>query len=75
MVTIPISGIIANFELESESNVTPSSLRKSLEKANGEDILVTINSPGGGVFAGLEMFSLLKNYSGNVETRIVSLAA
>jgi ATP-dependent protease ClpP protease subunit len=74
-IIIPISGIIANFEFENESNVTPASLRKSLEAANGEDILVTINSPGGGVFPGLEMFSLLQNYSGNVETRIVSLAA
>jgi ATP-dependent protease ClpP protease subunit len=72
---IPISGIIANYELENESNVTPSSLRKSLDDANGEDILVTINSPGGSVFPGLEMFSLLKNYPGNVETRIVSFAA
>ena len=75
MKIIPISGIISNYEWEDESNVSPSSLRKSLQESNGEDILVTINSPGGGVFAGLEMFSLLKNYPGNVETRIVSLAA
>jgi len=75
MKIIPISGIIANFEMENESNVTPASLRKSLDAAGGNDILVTINSPGGGVFAGLEMFSLLKNYPGKVETRIVSLAA
>lgn len=72
---IAISGIIANFEMESESNVTPATLSKSLEEANGEDLLITINSPGGSVFAGLEMFSLIQNYSGNTETRVVSLAA
>jgi ATP-dependent protease ClpP protease subunit len=72
---IAISGIIANFELENESNVTPATLNKSLEDANGEDVLITINSPGGSVFAGLEMFSLIQNYSGKTETRIVSLAA
>ena len=74
-ITIPISGIIANFELESESNVTPKTLKKSLDAAKGKDITVTINTPGGSVFPGLEMFSLLQNYPGNVETRIVSLAA
>lgn len=74
-ITIPISGIIANFEFEEESNVTPTTLRESLNKAGSEDILITINSPGGSVFAGLEMFSLIQNYPGNVETRIVSLAA
>lgn len=75
MKIIPISGVIANFEYDEESNVTPSSLRKSLNDAGSEDILVTINSPGGSVFAGLEMFSLLQNYPGNVETRIISFAA
>lgn len=75
MKVIAISGIIARFEFEEESNVTPASLKKSLTDANGEDILVTINSPGGSVFEGLEMFSLLRNYPGNVETRIISLAA
>lgn len=72
---IAISGIIANFEMDNESNVTPATLRKSLEVANGEDLLITINSPGGSVFAGLEMFSLIQNYPGNTETRVVSLAA
>lgn len=72
---IAISGIIANFEMENESNVTPATLRKSLEDANGEDLLITINSPGGSVFAGLEMFSLIQNYPGQTETRVVSLAA
>lgn len=75
MTIIPISGIIASWELENESNVTPSTLRKSLEDANNDDILITINSPGGSVFHGFEMFSLIRNYQGNTETRIVSLAA
>ena len=75
MITIPISGIIASYECENESNVTPTTLRESLEKANGENVLITINSAGGSVFHGLEMFSLIRNYPGNTETRIISLAA
>ena len=75
MVIIPISGIIADFEYENESNVTPDSLRKSLTNAKNDDVLITINSPGGSVFHGFEMFSLIKNYKGKTETRIISLAA
>lgn len=75
MIIIPISGIIADFEYENESNVTPDSLRKSLDSAKNDDVLITINSPGGSVFHGFEMFSLIKNYKGNTETRIISLAA
>lgn len=75
MIIIRISGIIASFELENESNVTPATLRKSLDDAGSEDVLITINSPGGFVFQGLEMFSMIQNHPGNTETRVVSLAA
>lgn len=75
MITIRISGIIASWEMESEENVTPATLQKSLDAANGEDLLILINSPGGSVFQGLEMFSMIQNYSGHTETRAVSLAA
>jgi len=75
MKIITISGIIATWEMENESNVTPATLKKSLDDANGEDVRIDINSPGGSVFAGLEMFSAIRNYSGKTETRIVSMAA
>lgn len=75
MKIIAISGIIARWEMSSESNVTPETLRKSLDEANGEDVRIDINSPGGEVAIGLEMFAMIKNYSGNTETRIVSMAA
>ena len=75
MIVIPISGIIARFELENESNVTPASLRKSLDDAGSEDVLITINSPGGVVSPGLEMFSIIQNYKGHTETRVVAMAA
>lgn len=75
MVEIRISGVIASYQNENEENVTPTTLRKSLDNANGEAVLITINSPGGSVFQGLEMFSMIQNYSGKTETRIVSMAA
>ncbi len=75
MKIIRISGIIASWEMENESNVTPASLRKSLDEAGQEELLITINSPGGSVFQGLEMFSMIQNHHTHTETRVVSLAA
>ena len=75
MKTIRISGIIDTWQMENESNVTPEDLNKSLLEANGEDVLILINSPGGSVYAGLEMYSLIRNYKGKTETRVVSMSA
>lgn len=75
MKVIRISGIIASWEMENESNVTPASLRKSLDEAGQEDLLITINSAGGSVFQGLEMFSMIRNHPAHTETRVISLAA
>ncbi|MBF0843013.1 Clp protease ClpP, partial [Streptococcus danieliae] len=42
---------------------------------NGEDVLVEINSGGGEVFAGSEIFTKLKAYQGKVTAQVVGLAA
>ena len=54
---------------------SPSMVDKVLEKANGEDLEVEINSGGGSVFAGSEIYTALKSYKGNVTVKIVGLAA
>ncbi len=46
-----------------------------LKNANGEDIQLTINSPGGDVYTASEIYTELKDYDGNVESRIVGVAA
>jgi ATP-dependent Clp endopeptidase proteolytic subunit ClpP len=50
-------------------------IRRQLQAAGGEDVRVEINSPGGFVVDGLEIFNRLRNYSGAVHTHIMSLAA
>jgi ATP-dependent protease ClpP protease subunit len=50
-------------------------LKWALADASGEDVKVVINSPGGLVFEGLQMFNLLKNYEGAVHTHISGVAA
>lgn len=42
--------------------------------AVNEELEVEINSGGGSVFAGSEIYTALKSYSGNVTTKIVGLA-
>lgn len=42
---------------------------------DGSDVLVEINSGGGAVFAGSEIFTKLKAYEGKVTARVVGLAA
>ncbi|RUT55184.1 serine dehydrogenase ase family protein [Clostridium botulinum] len=42
---------------------------------NNEDLEVEINSGGGSVFAGSEIYTALKGYKGNVTIKIVGLAA
>lgn len=54
---------------------SPSMVDKAIEKANGEDLEVEINSGGGSVFAGSEIYTALKSYKGNVMVKIVGLAA
>lgn len=55
----------------------PQTIRKALEdNPSGEELVFEINSPGGSVFAGSEMYSVLRSAE-NVRTRaeIQSIAA
>lgn len=56
-------------------NTSPKVVNDAIEKAKGEDIEVEINSGGGSVFAGSEIYTALKSYSGYVTVKIVGLAA
>lgn len=80
-VTVDIKGpIISNddawiyewFEMDATS---PGKVTDQLANANGDDVVVSINSPGGYVSDGSEIYTALKNYPGHVEVQIVGLAA
>ena len=53
----------------------PNDVLKKLNKANGKDVEVYINSGGGDIFAGSEIYTALRGYKGNVIINIVGLAA
>ncbi|MDY4923609.1 head maturation protease, ClpP-related [Frisingicoccus sp.] len=54
---------------------SPKKVNAALREANGEDIDVYINSPGGDVFAGSEIYTALREYPGKVRIKIVGIAA
>ena len=44
--------------------ITPKAIRDKLEEnTNKEDILLEINSGGGSVFSGIEIFNILESYA------------
>jgi len=56
-------------------STSPKDISKGLATANGQDVEVDINSGGGDIFAGSEIYTALRSYKGNVQINIVGLAA
>lgn len=57
------------------SATSPEAVRDVLTTANGEDVTVILNSGGGDVTSGQEIYTLLREYTGHVLIKIYSLAA
>lgn len=80
MVKVNVKGTIVDssdkwiyewFDMEA---TCPKDIENAIEKANGEDLEIYINSGGGSVFAGSEIYTLLKDYKGNSIVKIVGIA-
>lgn len=54
---------------------SPQKVNKALEKAKDKDVEVVINSGGGSVFAGSEIYTSFKEYKGKTTGKIVGLSA
>lgn len=59
------------FEMDS---VCPNDVNSSIEAAKGEKLDVYINSGGGNIFAGNEIYSALREYQGQVNIHVVGIA-
>lgn len=71
--TLYLDGYIAP-ESWFDDEITPKKFKAELEAATG-DINVWINSPGGDVFAASQIYTMLKEYSGQVLIKIDGIAA
>ncbi|WP_290626707.1 head maturation protease, ClpP-related [Lactobacillus sp.] len=58
-----------------DAYIYPSRVNAALDEADGKDVVIEINSPGGLVASGSEIYTALTQYSGNVEAHIVGDAA
>ena len=63
------------YDLFGIENASPVKIRDALKEANGSDIDIFINSGGGSVFAGSEIYSMIQRYKGNVTIHVTGLAA
>lgn len=71
--TLYIDGEIAS-ESWFDDDVTPALFRAELEKGSG-DVVVYINSPGGDCIAASQIYTMMREYAGNVQVKIDGLAA
>lgn len=63
------------YDLFDVDHTNPSGVADAIEKANGEDLDVYINSGGGDVFAGSEIYSAIRAYTGKVHIHVTGIAA
>lgn len=73
--TIVSDDIAWIYELFDVEHTSPKMIEAALSEANGEDLEIIINSPGGSVFDGSEIYSTIKDYPGASTVKIVGIAA
>lgn len=54
---------------------SPGSIRQQLADADGDDVIVEVNSRGGHTSAGAEIYEAIRSYPGNIEVHVVGMAA
>lgn len=81
MKTIQINGDIVPNDYEEIYDwfgwdcTSPRNIQELINAAENDSLEVVINSPGGDVWSGSAIYTMLKDYAGQVEVNIVGLAA
>lgn len=63
------------YEMFETDCISAKAVHRMLTDSNGDDVTFNLNSVGGSVFDGNEIYTMLKNYSGRVIVNITGLAA
>lgn len=80
MVTIQMNGEVIPsdyadvYDYLGYENINPKTVKQALSDADGSDVTLEINSPGGYVDAGSEIYTALKEYQGQVTAKITGQA-
>ena len=62
------------FDYFDEDSTCPRDVNNVLSEANGEEVEVYINSPGGIIEAGSEIYTMIREYQGDIKIKIVGQA-
>ncbi len=72
--TIVTNDLKEVYDFYGMESICPKDIEKRLKKSNGQPVTIQINSCGGDLFAGVEIYSLIRGYSGNVDIEIIGQA-
>lgn len=81
MPRIDIKGVIVSnddawiYDWLEMDHSSPRNVIEAIEGAGGEPLEIAINSPGGDVYAGSDIYTALKEYGGDVTVKITGVAA
>lgn len=81
MKTYRLAGVVVTeddrlwYDWSGQDCISAKGVSELLADADGEDITLNLNSEGGSVFAGNEIYSMLKQYTGKVVVNINGLSA
>ena len=78
--TLRIAKVIGSTDMESYEDAVsyffmPIQMKEFLEQADGEDVTLEINSPGGSVFSSSEIASMINDYEGKVTAIVTGQAS
>ena len=57
------------------ASIYPGNVKRALEDAGSEDVEITLTTNGGSVFAGQEIYDIIKNYEGKTTVKLSGLVA
>lgn len=81
MTEVKVSGVICSnedkpiYEWMGMEATAPSDIMQALSEADGDDVTLLVNSGGGDLMAGNEIYSALKRYTGKTVAEITAYAA
>lgn len=73
-VILTLGGPVAEASIFADETINSADIANALDDVN-KDVVIRLNSPGGDVFQGIEIYNYLKNHPSNITVEVTALAA
>lgn len=73
-VILTLGGPVAEASFFADETINSADIANVLDDVN-KDVVIRLNSPGGDVFQGIEIYNYLKNHPSNITVEVTALAA